>query len=291
MFEGFSLRRITTSGAEINFRAGGSGPPLLLLHGYPQTHAMWHAVAPALAADFTVVCPDLRGYGDSSKPASSHGSAYTKRLMAQDMVEVMASLGFDRFAVAGHDRGARVTYRMALDHPDVVTKLATLDVVPTYIQWQKLESRRAAIGGYHWFFLAQPEPLPERLIAGDPLFYLHNCLARWAAPGFFFAPEAMAEYERCFADPAVVHGSCECYRAGATLDVEIDAADYGQRKISAPMLAIWGEGRAPGSRNDVLDVWKEWAEDVRGLALPCGHFIPEEAPGATIAALRSFFLG
>jgi haloacetate dehalogenase len=288
MFEGFEARDIPTSETTIHIRIKGNGPPLLLLHGYPQNHAMWHAVAPVLAERFTVVCADLRGYGDSGKPEPGPGIVnYTKRAMARDMVEVMGRLGFPQFGVAGHDRGGRVSYRMALDHPGAVTKLATLDIVPTYVQWQTMATRQGGLGGYHWYFLAQPAPLPERLIGADPIYYLHNCLARWAAPDFTFDPAAMAEYERCFAKPEVVHGSCNCYRAGATLDVDIDAADYGKKKIACPMLALWGDrtGRRPG----LIPTWQEWADDVRGEALPCGHFLPEEAPAETTRALLAFF--
>lgn len=288
MFEGFTQRRIPTAGAEINVRFAGDGPPVLLLHGYPQTHAMWHAVAPGLvAAGFTVVCADLPGYGDSSKPPSTADhEPYSKRAMARDLVAAMGELGFERFAVAGHDRGGRVAYRMAFDHPERMTKLVTLDIVPTLAQWKSLDFR-GAMGGYHWYFLAQPAPLPETLIGGDPIFYLHNNLARWAAPGFVYDTAALAEYERAFANPETVRASCEDYRAGATIDIAIDEADYGKRKIACPMLAIWGE-RAGSPPRNLLEVWKEWAADVRGLPIVSGHFLAEEAPGPTLAAMTEF---
>ncbi|MFN0096471.1 MAG: alpha/beta hydrolase [Dehalococcoidia bacterium] len=287
MFEGFTTRDIPTEGNQIFVRTAGSGPPVLLIHGYPQTGAMWHKVAPVLAERFSVVVPDLRGYGRSGKPQGGGDyAAYSKRTMASELVAVMRTLGHERFTVAGHDRGGRVAYRMAFDHPDVVTRVATLDIVPTAVQWKRLD-RLGGLGGYHWYFLAQPEPLPEKLIAADPLYYLHSCLARWAGRGFEFDAEAMAEYDRSFSDPATVHGSCEDYRAGARIDVEIDEADAAAgRKIQQPMLALWGGAR--GQRDD-LPVWREWARDVRGRALDCGHFLPEEAPEATAAELLAFF--
>jgi haloacetate dehalogenase len=288
MFEGFSFRRVPTSGAEINLRIGGEGPPLLLLHGYPQMHAMWHAVAPALARAHTVVCPDLPGYGDSSKPPSTPDhAAYSKRAMAADLVYAMSALGFERFAVAGHDRGGRVAYRMALDHPERVARLATLDIVPTYSSWNVMDWR-AGLGTYHWFFLAQPAPLPETLIAGDPMFYLHSTLRRWAAPSFAFDPAALAEYERAFANPETVRACCEDYRAGAGIDYQLDEADFGKKKIACPMLALWGQREGAPERN-VIEVWNDWAEDVRGLPIRSGHFLGEEAPGPTLAALLEFF--
>ena len=288
MFEGFTQRRIATGGAEINLRIGGEGPPLLLLHGYPQTHAMWHAVAPGLVrSGFTVVCPDLPGYGESSKPPSTADhEPYSKRAMARDLVAAMAALGFDRFAVVGHDRGGRVAYRMAFDHPERVTRLVTLDIVPTLAQWKTMDFR-GGMAGYHWFFLAQAAPLPEKLIGADPIFYLHNNLARWAAPGFVYHAEALAEYERAFANPDTVRASCEDYRAGSTIDIAIDEADYGTRKIACPMLALWGEREGAPPRH-LVEVWKEWATDVRGMAIRGGHFLAEEAPGPTLAALTEF---
>jgi haloacetate dehalogenase len=289
MFEGFETRRIATSETEIHLRIGGDGPPVLLLHGYPQTHAMWHAVAPGLASRFTVVAADLRGYGDSAKPPAGDGyAAYSKRQMARDMVEVMAALGFDRFSVAGHDRGGRVAYRMAFDHPAAVNRVATLDIVPTHAQWSAMD-RGAALAGYHWLLLAQPAPLPERLIGGAPLFYLHDCLRRWAAPGFTFAPEAMAEYERAFSNPETVRATCDCYRAGAHIDFRIDGDDYGVRKIICPLLTLWGNGGVGRRRAGIVETWREWADDVRGLGIDCGHFLPEEAPGPVLAALLEFF--
>lgn len=287
MFEGFATRRIPANGIEINARVGGSGPPLLLIHGYPQTHAMWHAVAPGLAQHFTVVAADMRGYGDSSKPAGTEDHAnYSKRTMALDLVEAMRALGFEQFFVAGHDRGARVTYRMAFDHPGAVTKLATLDIVPTLSTWRAMDWR-GAMGAFHWQLLAQPAPLPERLIGADPLFWLHTILRRWAAPGFVFDGDAVAEYERSFHSAETIHASCEDYRAGATADVAIDEADLGTRKIRQPLLAMWGD--RTGQRPSLVDAWREWAEDVRGMAVPCGHFLAEEAPGAVLAALLEFF--
>ncbi len=291
MFPGFVQDRVRTGGAEINIRRGGNGPPVLLLHGYPQTHACWHRVAPQLARRFSVVVADLRGYGDSSRPASAADHApYAKRAMAQDMVEAMAGMGWERFAVVGHDRGGRVAYRMALDHPEAVTKLAVLDIVPTFTTWNRMDMRRG-MATYHWFFLAQPGGLPERLVGADPAYYLRETIRRWAERKDAFTPEAMAEYERCFADPACIHATCEDYRAGATIDYETDKADFRRRRIACPVLALWGErgfGKGNDDSGNPLKDWREWADDVRGQPIRCGHFLPEEAPAATLAALESF---
>ena len=289
MFEGFTERRIETGGAEIHAVVGGDGPPLALLHGYPQTHVMWHRVAPRLAEAFTVVAPDLRGYGRSSKPPGGEGAVnYAKRAMARDVVEVMAALGHDRFLLAGHDRGGRVAYRLALDHPDRVQRLATLDIMPTLEQFERMD-RRGALGSFHWFLLAQPSPLPERLIGGDPLSFLHDMLSRWSGAESPFAPEAMADYERSFGNPETVRATCDDYRAGATIDCDLDAADRDAgRRIACPMLALWGD-RGGDRRAGMMEVWGRWATDLRGAAIPCGHFLPEEAPSETAAALLDFF--
>jgi haloacetate dehalogenase len=286
VFDGFERHQIDTSGATINLVAGGSGPPVLLLHGYPQTHVMWHLVAPRLAPHFTVVAADLRGYGDSSKPdGGADHAAYSKHAMAQDGVEVMGALGFERFAAVGHDRGARVAYRMAFDHPERVSKLAVLDIIPTHTVYSTM-NRLLATAYYHWFMLIQPFDLPERLVGADPEYFLRTSIDRWSGSGLAsFSDEALAEYARCFRDPATVHATCEDYRAGASVDFEHDAADFGRRKIACPTLALFGRGVA---RLNPLDVWREWAADVRGLQLPCGHFLPEEAPDETYAALREF---
>lgn len=290
MFEGFVTREIEVSETTIQARIGGSGPPLLLLHGYPQTHVMWHRIAPALAERFTVVCADLRGYGDSGKPASdpAHG-AYGKRSTAKDMVEVMASLGFERFMLAGHDRGGRVAHRLALDHPERIERVAVLDIVPTRTIF-RATNQAIATGYYHWFFLIQPYDLPERLIGNDPIFYLHKKLASWSGAGLdAYAPEALVEYERCFADPAVVHASCEDYRAGASIDLEHDEADL-DRKIQCPLLVLWGQHGMMERHFDVLATWRERvAGKVTGRALDCGHFLPEEKPEATAKELLAFF--
>jgi haloacetate dehalogenase len=289
MFEGFTTERVRAAGAAIHLVRGGQGPPVLLLHGYPETHVMWHRVAPALARDFTVVAPDLRGYGDSERPASDpEHRGYSKRAMAQDQVDVMAALGFPRFAVAGHDRGARVAYRLALDHPDRVTRLAVLDIVPTGEAWRRMD-QSSARSGFHWLLLCQPYDLPERLIGADPEYFLRHLLGRWAGDPARLAPEAVAEYVRCFRDPAVVHATCEDYRAGATVDRALDEADFGAHRIACPVLALWSARF--GGRLDVLGIWRDWADDVRGRALDCGHFLPEEAPEETAAALRQFLLG
>ena len=287
MFEGFSRERVDVGEAEIGLVRGGSGPPVLLLHGYPQMHAMWHLVAPRLAERFTVVAPDLRGYGDSSKPSSGASHfAYSKRAMAADQVKVMLGLGFDRFAVVGHDRGGRVAHRLALDHPELVTRIAVLDIVPTHAVFRGTDSR-IALSTYHWFFLSQPFDLPERLIGSDPSFFLRWHLRAWSGGrDDFFAPEALAEYERCFADPACIHATCEDYRAAASIDLEHDRSDL-DRKLSCPLLVLWGEGRLD-SHFDVLACWRERAARVRGRSLPCGHFLAEELPDETAAELISF---
>jgi haloacetate dehalogenase len=282
VLEGFAESRIDTGEAEIHVRHGGSGPPLLLLHGYPQTHAMWHRIAPRLAEAFTVVAPDLRGYGRSSKPATTDDhEPYSKRAMARDQLAVMGALGHERFAVCGHDRGGRCAYRLALDHPDRVTALAVLDIIPTADVFRRLD-RRFALSAWHWFFLAAPHDLPERMIAADPdAFYLRG-------GGHLFAPEALDDYRRSFREPACIHAMCEDYRAGATLDVEHDEADRGSRRIGCPTLVLWGTRGTVAGVDGVLDVWREWAEDVRGRAVDSGHFLAEEAPEATCDELLAF---
>ena len=292
MLDGFDRRDIETSETVIHARIGGSGPPLLLLHGYPQTHVMWHRVAPSLAADFTVVCADLRGYGDSGKPASDpEHLTYSKRKSALDMIEVMSVLGFERFMLAGHDRGGRVAHRLVLDHKDRVQKVSSLDIVPTRTIFQAT-NQDIAMGYYHWFFLAQPNGLPERLIGGDPVFCLQRKLGHWGQGGVeIFAPEALEEYERCFKNPDVIHASCEDYRAGASIDLVHDEADLDQ-KIPCPVQALWGAHGMMEREFDVLACWRERAAtEVRGKALDCGHFLAEEQPGATAAQLSAFFKG
>jgi len=288
MFEGFEKRRVATGETEIALRIGGTGPPLLLLHGYPQTHVMWHRIAPALAERFTVVCADLRGYGDSGKPAGGPDhAAYSKRAMARDQVAVMSALGFERFRLCGHDRGARVAHRLALDHPERVERIAVLDIAPTLRMYADTD-RAFATAYYHWFFLIQPAPLPERLIGADPAFWLRSCLGKWGGEEGAFVPEALAEYERCFTDSASIHATCEDYRAAAGIDLEHDRGDLGTR-LPMPLLVLWGEKGLVGRSWDVLAVWRERAAAVEGAALPCGHFLPEEAPDETLAALRDFF--
>lgn len=291
LFPGFEQKRVAGAGAEINLRIGGKGPPLLLLHGYPQTHAMWHLVAPRLAEHFTVVCADLRGYGDSSKPATvpDHAS-YSKRATAGDMAAVMTRLGFDRFRLAGHDRGGRVAHRLCLDHPDRVEQVAVLDIIPTRTLFETV-NQQVATGYYHWFFLIQPFDLPERMIGADPEYYLRKKTGQWSGSGFSFHPEAMAEYLRCFSDPATIHASCEDYRAAATIDLEHDRADE-QRRIACPLLVLWGEKGLMHKAYDVLGTWLDRAgAGLEGQPVPSGHFLPEEAPEETIQALQRFFRG
>jgi haloacetate dehalogenase len=291
VLEGFELRRVTVGTAaapvEINFRLGGSGPALLLLHGYPQTHVMWHRIAPRLAERFTVVCADLRGYGDSAKPPGGADHAgYAKRAMAQDQAEVMTALGFERFSVVGHDRGARVTHRLLLDHGGRIDKGAVLDIAPTLDMYQRTD-RDFAEAYYHWFFLIQPYDLPERMIGADPDYYLDKKIGKWSKTGGCFAPEALAEYKRCFRDPATIHATCEDYRAADGIDLEHDLADR-DRKIAPPLLVLWGGKGVIERSYDVLELWSERAADVSGRALPCGHFLAEEAPEETLEALLAF---
>jgi haloacetate dehalogenase len=289
---GFEYVRLPGEGVTLNAARAGAGPPLLLLHGYPQTHAMWHLVAPRLAESFTVVAPDLRGYGDSDKPPGDDAhERYSKRAMAADAVAAMRSLGFERFAVVGHDRGARVTHRMALDHPDAVERAALLDIIPTRTFFETVD-RQSARSYYHWFFLAQPPGLPEHLIGADPDFYLRWTVASWTADRVPLAPAVMEEYLRCFRDPATVHATCEDYRAGATVDLEHDAADVeAGRRVDCPLLVLWGAAGRIGRLYDVLGTWKVLASDVRGSAVPGGHFPAEESPDETLAALLPFLRG
>lgn len=287
LFPGFAHRRIARDDIEINARIGGDGPPLLLLHGYPQTHAMWHKVAPRLAERYTVVATDLRGYGDSSKPAGTPEHAtYAKRAMARDQVEVMRALGFERFHLAGHDRGARVAHRLALDHPGAVRRLAVLDIAPTLAMYERTDMDFAR-AYYHWFFLIQPAPFPETLINHDREFYLRTKLGLARANPF--DPAALAEYLRCY-DEATVHASCEDYRAAAGIDLEHDRADRAAgRRLECPLLALWGRRGVIERSYRPLEVWREYAGDVRGGALDAGHYLAEEVPEAVCSELLRFF--
>lgn len=285
LFPGFRTQRIPTSGATIHTRIGGSGPPLLLIHGYPQTHVEWHKIAGRLAQHYTVVMTDLRGYGDSSKPLDGENHAnHSKRAMALDQVEVMRTLGFDRFAVVGHDRGARVAWRLTIEHAERVTRAAVIDIVP--LPYATV-TREFATEYYHWFFLIQPAPLPETLLANNAEFFLRSRFQRLNAPNSAFTAEAFAEYLRCFNDPAAIHASCEDYRAGATIDIEHANAD-GDRKVTCPLLVLWGERGTVGRLYDVMGVWRRHAVNVTGRGLPAAHFIPEEVPDETLAALLPF---
>ena len=288
LFPGFTAHRILTPATQIHCVVGGNGPAVLLLHGYPQTHAIWHRVAPELARHYTVVCADLRGYGDSGKPPSDAAHApYSKRAMAQEMVTLMRDLGHSCFRLVGHDRGGRVAHRLCLDHPEAVTHAAVLDISPTRTMYERTD-RAFATAYYHWFFLIQPFDLPERLIGADPVYYLHRKLGGWGSAGLaHFDSRALAEYERCFSDPATIHASCEDYRAAASMDLEHDAAD-GAQKIRCPLLVLWGERGVVHRLFKPLEDWRAVADDVRGRSLPGGHYLAEELPRETLQELIPF---
>ena len=286
LFEGFRTSKIQTSGATINVVSGGQGPPLLLLHGAPESHVMWHKLAPRFAREFTVVAADLRGYGDSSKPADGENhAAYSKRAMARDQVEVMSHLGFEKFAVVGHDRGGRVAHRLAVDHPGRVTKLAVLDIVPTHRLYAD-STREFATAYFWWYFLIQPAPLPETLIGNSVEFWLSEKLGKAAAGAITSA--AFAEYLRCYRNPETIHASCEDYRAAASIDLVHDEADM-NRKIECPLLALWGEHAPMHRLYDVAATWRERATNVTGKSLPGTHYFAEEIPELVAAELRQFF--
>ncbi len=293
MFDNFTKTQIKANGVSINLVHGGIGPPLLLLHGYPQTHVEWHKIAPKLAERYTVVAPDLRGYGDSEKPPAPEGdlSVYCKRVTAQDQVGVMAALGFESFHVVGHDRGARVGHRMALDHPEQVRTFTSLDVVPSQAAFDHMDSQ-LSFAWFHWHLMRQPSPLPETLIGNSAKVYLDFLLERWTAIDGSITDEAYAEYLRCFNDPETIRATCLDYR-GIALDLIHDEADRG-RKLTCPVLLLWGSNMAKrpgwqtGASLDMLTVWRERAVEVRGKPLDCGHFLPEELPEETTAELLTF---
>ena len=289
LFPGFKQRRVRVSGATINLVTGGDGTPLLLLHGYPETHAMWHKIAPHLARDYTVVCADLRGYGDSSKPKGlPDHSNYSKRAMAKDMVEVMAALGHRRFHVVGHDRGARVAHRLARDHGARVRSLTVLDIVPTLKMYDST-TKAFATAYYHWFFLIQKPPLPEKLLAGHVPGYILGRIGRGKGGLKHFSRAAQNEYVRCFRDPRTIHATCEDYRASAGIDLEHDRKNL-KKKLRMPVMVLWGKQGVIERMFRPLRDWREVAGDVRGRALDCGHFLPEEAPQETLREIRRFLL-
>ena len=290
MFESFRQASAAPAGVEIPCVIGGSGPPLLLLHGFPQTRAIWHKVAPALAKRFTVVASDLRGYGDAGKPASDplHAS-YSKRAMAADQVGLMRSLGFERFGLVGHDRGGRVAHRLAVDHPDAIERVAVLDICPTLAMYEQTDLAFAK-AYWHWFFLIQPAPLPETMINADPEFFLTRFMGGRSAGLRPFEPQAWAEYLRCARDPETVRAMCEDYRAAVTIDLEHDRADReAGRRIACPLLVLWGREGVIERSFDAVAEWERVASDVRGHALDCGHYVPEEAPQALVEEIERFF--
>jgi haloacetate dehalogenase len=291
LYVSFASQWVDTSAGQIFARVGGKGPPLLLLHGYAESNVMWHKVAPLLAPHFTLVIADLPGYGWSAVPeAAADHSPYTKRAMAVAMIEMMERLGFAQFRMAGHDRGGRVAYRLALDHPGRLQQLAVLDIVPTYAMWHNMD-RTLAYKVWHWTFLAQPAPFPETVIGRDPVAFLDWKMASWTKTKDLtaFDPRALAHYHAFFCDPLRIHATCEDYRAGRTTDLAIDEADRKiGKKIECPLLAIWGAAGIP-SENTPLDIWREWATDVHGFPIDSGHFLCEENPRATAGALLEFF--
>jgi len=287
LFPGFKRKRVRTSGATINLVTKGDGPPLLLLHGYPETHAMWHKIAPPLAQDYTVVCADLRGYGDSSKPKGlPDHSNYSKRALARDMAEVMAALGHKSFHLVGHDRGARVAHRLARDHGRRVRTLTVLDISPTLKMYDSTD-KAFATAYYHWFFLIQKPPLPEMLLAGHAPGYILGRIGRGQGGLKHFSKQAQREYIRCFRDPRTIHATCEDYRAAASIDLEHDRKDLKQ-KLRMPVMVLWGRQGVIERMFRPLRDWREVAADVQGRALDCGHFLPEEKPAAVLAELRRF---
>jgi haloacetate dehalogenase len=288
LMPGFVRRDVQTTGARIRVATAGEGAAVLLLHGHPQNHLTWYKVAPQLVeAGYTVVTPDLRGYGDSSKPPGGTDHAgYSKRAMAADQVEVMRALGFERFTVIGHDRGGRVAHRMALDHPDHVERLAVLDIAPTATMYERT-NREFATRYFWWFFLIQPFDLPERMIGSDPEYFLRRHIGGQMKSADAANEALFQEYLRCYRDPATIHAICEDYRAAASIDLEHDAADAG-RKVEAPLLALWGAKGVVGSLYDVLETWREKAVNVSGRGLDCGHTLQEELPDQTAAELLNF---
>ena len=291
LFPGFTLEHVPVPGGSIRLRRGGSGPPLLLLHGNPQTHAMWHAVAPQLAARFTVVCPDLRGYGGSLKPqATADHAPYAKTAMAGDMVAVMRHLGHERFLVGSHDRGARVAHRLALDHPERVQKLAVLDIVPTVEHFERTDMA-FALGYYHWFWFAQPHPFPEVVIDAAPEAWFKAHTSREPKGPGFFHPDALADYLAAVRNPEMIRGMCEDYRAAATVDLEHDRASRAAgRKVQCPMLVLWGSKGKLGQWYEPLAIWRNYCSGgVTGGPVDSGHYLAEEAPQAVLAAFDAFF--
>lgn len=292
LYPGYAAHWIDTAIGKIFARSGGAGPPLLLIHGYPQTNVMWHRLAPLLAPHFTLVMPDLPGYGWSVAPEAAPDHApYTKRAMAAVMVEVMEKLGHVHFRVAGHDRGGRAAYRLTLDHPGRVDRLAVLDIVPTHAMWHGMD-RNVAMKAWHWPFLAQPAPLPETMIGRDPMFYFDTLVATWtkAKDLSAFDPRALAHYRAFFSDPSRIRATCEDYRAGRYDDLAHDEADHAAgRKITCPLMALWGDAGIPSRTGSPLDIWRLWATDVEGTGVDAGHFVAEENPEATAAALLPFF--
>lgn len=288
--EDFDRQTITVGGVELNVVTGGSGSPLFLLHGFPQTHLIWHRVAPGLARDFRLVIPDLRGYGDSAAvPPDPDHLAYSKREMARDIASLADHFGFDRFALAGHDRGARVGYRLVLDNPGRVTRFCAIDIVPTLDAWEQMDAAKA-VSQFHWPFLAADAPLPERIIGQNPAFFYRALLERWAGDFARLDERAVEAYLAQYRDPRKIEAQCEDYRAGATVDRVNDLADREDgRKLDCPVLVLWGKGYLGKKAGSPLDTWRRWADDVVEVAVDCGHFIVEEEPEHALRAMRDFF--